>query len=103
MSEESNVAIPHLYFAWNVAKRLISELCSLKLTGIKVLTLSTMGVTVIPHIARLPACLPFYPAFAAVFYLSWYCIFVESSYLFLRIANWHSLYFCCGGGGHCGH
>ena len=96
MSEESNVAIPHTYFAWKVAKSLCSELCSLKLTGIKVLTLSAMGVTLIPHIVRLPACLPFYPAFAVAYYVSWYGVFMESTYLLLRIVEWHRLYFCCG-------
>ena len=94
MSEQS-VAIPHLHFVWEIIKKLGQEICSIKLTGIKVFTISAMGLLFIPQIARLPACYSFYPACVFAYYVSWYGCVLEGTHMLFRFIEWHRLFFCC--------
>ena len=55
-------------------------------------TISAMGVTLIPHVAHLPVCYPFYPTWAIAYYACWYGVFMESMHLILRILEWHRLF-----------
>ena len=85
------MVIPHLQFVWEIIKKLTQEMCSIKLTGIKVFTISAMGLMFIPQIARLPACYPFYLAFAFPYYMCWYGCILEGTHLLFRISGWQ----CC--------
>ena len=84
----NNEVIPRIYIAWGVAKslcsELYSELCSLKLTSIKVCALSTMGVTLIPYVTHWSVYRSYHSLWSIAYYVCCYNLFMESARLTLQ-------------------
>ena len=95
-----SVTLPHIKFLWCVVKKFANELCSTQISSMKMLTISSGGLMLLPAISRLHVSTVLYQSCAFLYYGCMYIFAVEGTSILFRIIEFHRLFFCCGGTGH---